>query len=359
MKQFFSESYTKVCVEALREQLDLRWQGIETYCEKDEIDIYSLVKLYYGLKTDDEFHQEFISVFNSIDISFTQNNKREISVLAGNILAILMERDSFQLFTVLSIICLSKYNIDIVLPEIVERAYKYFGEVSAKIREQEPVYEDVSTKIIEDYANVIKDKSVIDVTQIQELSSVCNSIVTNISLLITNQIQMQRTLEIYREDSNILSWICGGWSNNLNAPLTKRKSQKSVALILAKELADLVTVLPGPYAVKSFLKKMLDLCKPEANTYSLVELVDTLDNDKKQSIIDSYSGIDGTLENTPILYSIKSALEVNEPEVWKHAVSKRMGFDIGAVDNNILEWAELMYLECILVKADCEWVYGK
>lgn len=354
MRRFFSESYSKVCVEASREQLELRWQGIETYCKKDEIDPYQLVKLYYGLKTNDEFYQEFISIFNNIDISFTQKNRREISILAGNILAILMERDNFQLLIVLSIICLSKYNIDIVLPEIVESAYKYFGEVSAKIREQEPAYKNVSTKSIEEYANAIKDESETDATQIQGLSSVCDSIAMNISSLRMNQMQIRHTLEIYREDSNILSWICGGWSNDLNVPLTKKKSQKSVALILAKELADLVTVFPGPYAAKSFLKKMLDLCKSEVNTYSLVELVDTLDNDKKQSIIDSYSGIDGALENTPILFSIKSALEVNEPEVWKHTVSKRMGFDIGTIKNNILDWAELMYFECILIKADCE-----
>ncbi len=102
----------------------------------------------------------------------------------------------------------------------------------------------------------------------------CNSIVSSVSFLVQNQNEMLKAMEIYREDSNILSWICGEWSNELDAQLTKKTTRKSVALILAKELADLVTVLPGPYAEKSFLKKMLDLCKLDAGTYTIVELVD-------------------------------------------------------------------------------------
>ncbi len=92
MKQFFSESYSRVCLGVSREQLELRWQGIEQYCKKEDVDLYQLVKLFYGLKTDDEFHQEFVKVFNDLDISFTQNNKRELCVLSGTILAILMEK---------------------------------------------------------------------------------------------------------------------------------------------------------------------------------------------------------------------------------------------------------------------------
>lgn len=43
MKQFFSESYSKVCVGTTHEQLEMGWQGIEAYCEKDEIVPYQLV----------------------------------------------------------------------------------------------------------------------------------------------------------------------------------------------------------------------------------------------------------------------------------------------------------------------------
>ena len=354
MKQFFSESYLKVCLGAPREQLELRWQGIEEYCKKESFDIYQLVRLYYGLKTADEFYQEFISIFNDLDISFIDENKRELSVLSGNILINLMKSSDLKNFIILSIICLSKYDIDVVLPEIIEKAYNCFCEISVKNREREYIYKSVNTKVFEDYANEFKSNPTANVVHFQKLESLCNVIASNMSLMVENQNEMQNEMQLYREDSNILSWLCGEWSDELDIQLTKKTYQKSVALLLAKELVDLVTVLPGPYAAKSFLKKMLDLCKLDTNTYTIVEMIDAIDNDRKRKFINSYSCIAGNPENTPILYSLKSALDTNTSEVWKHVVSNHMGVDICEVKNSILDWAELMYFECVLVKAECE-----
>ena len=122
MKQLFSESYSRVGLGISPEQLERRWQGIEQYIEKEDLDVFELVKMYYGLKNNEEFVQEFVKVFNDLDISFTKNNRRELSLLSGIILAELMENKDYQLNTIFSIVCLSKYNIDVVLPEIIEKA---------------------------------------------------------------------------------------------------------------------------------------------------------------------------------------------------------------------------------------------
>lgn len=354
MKQFFSESYSRVNLGISPEQLEQRWQGIEQYSGNEDLDVFELVKLYYGLKNDEEFLREFVKVFNDLDISFTQNNKRELCVLSGIILANLMENKDYQLKVILSIICLSRYNIDVVLPEIIEKAIKCFGILSAKSRETTHVYKSVPTKPFNDCAKSLKENPSMDATQIQNLESVYRSIASSITNLVSNQREMRTELELYREESSILSWICGEWSNDLNVQLSKKRTQKSMALVLAKELADLVLVLPGPYASKAFIKKMLDLCKADKPTCSLVELVDSLDNNSKRCIIDSYDCINLAPEITPILYSVKSSLEVGVLDVWKHTVSGRVGFDLSSTENNILDWAELMYLECMLVKADRE-----
>ena len=166
---------------------------------------------------------------------------------------------------------------------------------------------------------------------------------------------MKKAIEVYREDSNILAWLFGNWSNDLGIALTKKNAQKDVALILAKELADLVVVMPGPYPIKSFLNRMLDLCKSDTKTYSLVEMVDALNSDMKQIIVEQYNCISETPESTPILSSIKSAIDVNKPEVWQYAVSSRMGLEISSIQNSILDWAVLMYFECMLSKGmKCE-----
>lgn len=354
MKQFFSESYSRVNLGISPEQLEQRWQGVEQYSEKEDLDVFELVKLYYGLKNDEEFLREFVKFFNDLDISFTQNNKRELCILSGIILAILMENEDYQLKVIFSIICLSRYNIDVALPEIIEKAIKCFGSLSAKSREATHVYKSVSTKTFTDCAKSLKENPSMNETQIQNLESAYRSIASSISTLVSNQREMRMELELYREESSILSWICGEWSNGLNIQLSKKRTQKSMALVLAKELADLVLVLPGPYASKAFLKKMLDLCKADKTTCSLVELVDGLDNKGKMCIVDSYDCIGRTAEITPILYSVKCSLDVGVPDVWKHTVSGRVGFDLPSAENTILDWAELMYLECMLVKTDRE-----
>ncbi len=349
MKQFFSESYSKICLDASREQLEMRWKGIEEYCEREKFDVYELVKLYYLLKTNDSFYQEFISVFHDIDISFNKNNKRELSILAGNILVHLMKREEIKLNIIFSIICLSKYNIDVVVSEVIEKAYTSFGELSASIREREIIYKNVPTKLLKEYALSLKDLAAMGQEQIAGLASTFNTIASSISSLVQNQTEMKKAIEVYREDSTILAWLFGDWSNDLDIALTKKIAQKDVALILAKELADLVVVMPGPYPVKSFLKKMLDLCKADTKTYSLVEIVDAVNGDMKQSIMELYNCISETPESTPILFSIKSAIDINKPEVWQHAVSSRMGFEISSIQNSILDWAISMYFECMLI----------
>jgi hypothetical protein len=350
MKQFFSESYSKVCVDANREQLEMRWRGIEEYCGREKFDIYELVKMYYLLTVNDEFYQDFISVFHEIDISFNKNSKKELSVLAGNILVRLKEKAELKLDIIFSIICLSKYNIDVAVPEVIEKAYTSFGELSANTREREIAYKNVSTKSLKDYALTLKGLAAMGQEQIAGLATTIDAIASSISMLVQNQSEMKKAIEVYHEDSNILAWVFGNWSNDLGIALTKKIDQKDVALILAKELADLMVVMPGPYPIKSFLNKMLDLCKLDTKTYSLVEMVDAVDSDMKQSIVGKYNFISETPESTPIMYSIKSAIDVNKPEVWQHAVSSRMGFEISSIQNSILDWAVLMYFECMLIK---------
>ena len=79
-----------------------------------------------------------------------------------------------------------------------------------------------------------------------------------------------------------------------------------------------------------------------------------MDNNSKQRIIDSYDCIDSAEVITPILCSVKCALETGAPDVWKPVVSGRLGFDFPSTENNILDWAELMYLECMLIKTNRE-----
>lgn len=186
MKQFFSDNYSKICLAPSREQLERRWQGIETYCKKEEVDVLELAKLYYLLKAPDTFKQEFVAIFHDIDISFDPTNTREIAYLAGNILINLMENANLALDIIFAIICLSEYKIDVVLPEVIEMAYKKFGKISADTRERVITYKNVNTKSIKDYAVSLKELEEFQKTQITGLAELSNNIASSLSILIQN-----------------------------------------------------------------------------------------------------------------------------------------------------------------------------
>src|SRR5205085_2233156 len=56
-----------------------------------------------------------------------------------------------------------------------------------------------------------------------------------------------------QEESNVLWWLYGAQSRDLEVPFVTLKSAASI--VLGKELADLAGTLPGPYAARAFLDK--------------------------------------------------------------------------------------------------------
>lgn len=355
MRKQFAELYLRVCAEPKTEQIEKRWQGIEEYCSQDEINIYNLVKMAYSLSPTDEFKDEFITIFQNIDISFQVSFVKEQELLASICLMKLMEDSYLSLHIALAVICVSKYNIKILVPELGVAAYKVFGEASAEIREKSVDFKKCSNASSSKLIGSLKELTELEQTHITELSNALTEIVKNINTIVQNQNQALDIINILQEDSDILSWITGSWSNELEKPITKGTLQKDIALLLAKELADFVKVIPGPYAFEAFLKKMLDNCKKDTKEYSLVIMVDSIDDAHKSAIFSCYQMDDVKRENTPILFSIKCALDAKQPDVWKSTANNKLSINVEATEHEALEWAKLLYFECLLVKIEsCE-----
>jgi hypothetical protein len=355
MRKQFAELYLRVCAEPKPEQLEKRWQGIEEYCNQDEIDIYNLVKMAYSLSPTDEFKDKFTTIFQNIDISFQVSFVKEQEFLASICLMKLMEDSDLSLHIALAVMCVSKYGAEILVPELGAVAYKIFGEASAEIREKSVYFEKCSNASSNKLIGSLKELTALEQTHISGLSNALTEIVKNINTIVQNQDQALGIINILQEDSDILSWITGSWSNELGKSITKGTLQKDVALLLAKELADFVQVIPGPYAFEAFLKKMLDNCKKETKEYSLVTMVDSIDDAHKSAILSCYQMDDVKQENTPILFSIKCALDAKQPDVWKSTANNKLSINVETTEQEALEWAKLLYFECLLVKIEgCE-----
>jgi len=355
MKDVFSKNYIKVCPNPLEGQMENRWKGIEEYCDKDEVEIVDLIIMAFGLNSNEQFAKEFALIFQNIDMRFQPDALKELSLLSCMCLMKLIEESNLSINVALSVMCLSKYNLEILVPELVTKAFECFYEVSAGLRDKKIQYKLYSIKSTEEFIEVSEELSTLDKTNISSLSKALSELSQNFTTISQNQKLVIDMLDILKEDSDILSWIIGSWSNELNQPIIKTTAQLNIALIIAKELADLVKVCPGPFAFEGFLQKMFSNCKSDTKSYSLVKMIDSVDNDTKASILKDYP-INARLQlNTPLLISMKCALEANKPDVWKSTASHKLSFNVESVDNTILEWAKLMYLECILVKLEgCE-----
>lgn len=350
MKDKFCEWYKLVCLNPTHEQLKNRWDSLQEYCESEDINILELTKLFFGLPTEEAFKTEFVEVYSNRDMTFLYENEREISLLAGATLMELLEKNVQVTNIVLAIMCIALFKQESIILEVIDIASDKLDDITSDIRKAETEHSMryIRNKGVSELAKAL-EIGTFSAESIIAFSKILPQMVSNFNILQNNQEKMQKSLEIYREDSDILSWLFGECSNDLKKQLNKKVNQNQISLVIGKELADLVKQIPGPYAAKAFLMKMLGHCKVDKNNIALVEIIDSLDENWKKQLLNDYSIIGGG-ENTPILLAISKSLETSEPNVWKYAYQKVMGINVEEVKGDPLTWSYQMYLECLLVK---------
>lgn len=350
MKDIFCECYSTVCPNPTNEQMNYRLEGINQYCARKEIDVLPLVMLFFGIHNDHTFEGDFADLFNTIDLSFSKNNHRELELLAGVALLKLLEDDLLVIEIVLAVNILNILDKNILIPDILQIATDKLAEITSDIREVE--IESKLKKlpaIITTEMNKIAKSGDWTPEGITELMNSLNSIESGFVAIQSNQAELANSVRIYKEDSNILSWIVGGYSNDLRKPLSKTIKTNEIAFVMGKELADLIETVPGPYAAKGFIKKMLGLCKEDKGNLSLTDMIDLVGKEWREEVVNRYKIID-TGENTPVLLAISKSLETDEPKTWCPLFKKIVGVNPEEIERNALEWAYQFYLECLLIR---------
>lgn len=352
MEKKFYEWYRYVNIAPTSETLEKRWQAIGEYCDKDNFDIFGLTKMFFGLKAEEEFVEEFVDYFQQADTTFLSKNQKELSLLAGVILANLIENNTEKIKILLSIKCLVPFNDKPIVSEIIEIIMHEFDEVTMQSREElsNSVVNNILVKTIRTLSDELKATPSMTADRINELAEVLKIIADNFNRIKSQQVHISELLDVYREDSNILAWIIGETSNDTNRKLNGNVQQNKIALILGKELADLILTIPGPYPARAFLKKMLDYCKAERSKLSLVSIIDLADLEWRKGVASQIELLDSS-ENTPILLAVLKSVEASEPEVWKHAYKQITSYDPETICNDVLTWSYQIYLECLLLKA--------
>lgn len=326
MHQQFGEWYLRARIKVKEEQLNKRWKGVEGITKQKEINIPEIVRLYFALPIrEDGFIDAFQSIFQKSDQLFPmRKNANELRVLAGAVIANLLDTARFKNRNkvALSTICANIEDLRSkpFLPEILDYARKYLLKRSASLRDYDSKQDSISPEGFKGGdLSAIAAAFTTDVPSAGNLLvGELNSIISNIDQVITSNTRLNSLLKLQREEINIHWWLFGEYSNDLGTSISKIEIP-AACLVIGKELADLIHILPGPLSAEAFISKMLtnsDQDLPE--TITLKNAVNSSKREWRTSWIErkefnKYEDI------CPVHFAVKKSLETSGPNDWTAA----------------------------------------
>ena len=236
--------------------LRLRWQGIENRVNSlDCMSILDLARLFYRRPAKQpDFEKQFRLGFHQIDTAFQMaGNELELAILAGATLARAIEtgKQNMAVIAAFALICpgFCGQCKTAVVPDIICQARHYLEGVSTGLRVTRTVQQvDAGTvrldaESLKPMADAVTNNQPAEVASqllatFQNLGGVVQSALSRISVL-------EEQHSIYREESDVLWWLTGGYTRDLSVPAADIPTP-AACLVAGKELADLTRVLPGP-----------------------------------------------------------------------------------------------------------------
>lgn len=349
LERKFYRWYKKIDLDIEGIQAKKRWQGIQAAVERFQSyeEISELMRIYFRLPCDTNSREEFVECFAEIDKGFDEDREEELVVLAGSVLAQILEEDDDACIA-LSFLVLYPYY-DAALEDLSDIALRKLHNLISQIR--------ISNNNEEKKIKVL-DKSTLSELCVEDgegqfgenapsvLVEIVEDLYSNIEILNENNQKLLDENKKCREEADILSWIIGEWSDILDCPLAKVQNING-ACVLGVELADLIRIYPGPYSAKAFLQRMLSKCAVVKEKISLTELIDSQTQKVRKTIRDKY-GEECETKNLPILSAISTSLDVDGVREWLPFYKKKWKIDPDSIEFSILEWTMLVYQECIV-----------
>lgn len=294
MHKNFGEWYRLVSIEPTDETLKKRWAGVKEWVSsiRDYDDaLLETVRIFRGLP-EKTSREEFLAAFRKHDAAFAQrNNELEQRVLAGAALVqcVLAERDKEDdesdgvRAAVLagtaveasrlraSSDTLEELTGEVLagLREIARRQRNRSGFSTILLSSKE---EETLTKTLEQVANAPEH------TQLQtHVGNVFRTLLKAVHRSESALDGAAHDLRCADEETNILWWLAGGSSRDLNKPWSTLKD--AVPLVAGWELADLTDVALGPQDAAALLERVVSESKGKSKEQPLHVYVNAVPED--------------------------------------------------------------------------------
>ena len=146
--------------------------------------------------------------------------------------------------------------------------------------------------------------------------------------------------KILYENTEILWWMIAGYSHDVEKAYAELPLQQA-ALLVGKDLAEIVQNKPGLYSVNNLLCRVLDKNRDEKILFT--HYIDACADSIIETMLDeSENSID-----TPILFALYKKMENGEGS-WHKVFEKKYGKT--KTEYSGIEFAYQMYLECLMRK---------
>lgn len=309
--------------------LKRRWGGVEALAGKLKQDeVLELVLYSSGCGTqDDATLQKVRRIFWEHDNAFRmEGNDLELRRLCGTIVIhVLHGKSDRRLNAALTCICLQFGGSldENTWPALLEEAETTIQDMSAGVRSNDMLNQNAGRNILP--SKVLgRMKELIDEGHdhipLQDLNSLVSQFAKVINQLGSNYSTLKSALALQREENNILWWLVGGYSNDLERSFDGM-SGAVAGTIAGKELADHVIHLPGPLSVGSILHRVITRTIHNDLPVTLESLVPELPMHWRQTLV--AEGFDAVLRYCPLMSAIAYSVAVEDDASWVTPFSKQ------------------------------------
>ena len=312
--------------------LKRRWAAVESLAEDlESAEVFDLVlrSTNCGVQDADTI-KKVRNTFWKHDSAFRMTgNDLEIRRLCGSTVIRVLNTDSDEnLAIALACACLhfgGSYS-DFGLSAMSDEAESTLQKLSAAVRSKHamekrfPARVMVPSKTLAEVKQLSEDGH--DHVPIQELYDVLTQFGKGINQITRDNRLLQDALTTQREETDILWWLTGACSNDMNQPFAEMGAGVS-AIIAGKELADHVVQRPGPLSVANILIRVIEQCENPRVTPSLDILLAEVPMDWKRKLSDSTC--EEALPYCPLNAAISHTVTVDNDPSWVTPFSKHFG----------------------------------
>lgn len=360
MHRDFADWYRAATVDLRTVDLEKRWQAIENLEPSlDSRKALDLVRMYFGRPAkESKFVEDFRSAFKTADPTFPmRGNDLELQILAGGTIVHVLEKRSGQIAdcAALAMVTADYYGkragrraVDLIehavtcLAKRSEELRRFEGELafSAPNPWQKEQLDTLVQAFNEGNVPALGEHVV---RGLKSLESALGKLATRTRDAQNQLLKLQRRHE---EELDILWWVFGGYSRDLDKPIAELTTP-GVCIILGKELADLTRFVPGPLAARAFLDKMLSYVNGAAESATLKEAVNGTPKEWRIGWLGNSDLVADDL--APVLLAVKASLTTEGEETWIPVFEKAAGIKANR-KTTMIDLAEQVYRECLLFR---------